>query len=279
MSGHTDAQNELALLLLNQLDSANSRRLAVKWLRQAANQGNQYAQYNLARIYLNELSEYQVQFPVDFRQAARWLEKASANGHVLATRMLANLYKNGMGIDANPKKALLLLDDAAAAGDAVAMFEMAIMIESGVLGVKDDSKVFILMDKAAHAGHAEARKWLAEAYTDSKLIPQNNFRSFVWYVLYLNKDFSIGESVGKARDQAIKQCQQVEDQLSDKELKAAKQVVLGLFESILNRKQSVFDKRRTSPWSQEHVAELENKQFKDLVHGYFNAQQRQMSCQ
>ena len=58
----------------------------VAWLRQAAEQGNPYAQYALGKIYLQGR-----EIPQDKKEALRWLESSAAQGNVYAQYLIDHI--------------------------------------------------------------------------------------------------------------------------------------------------------------------------------------------
>ena len=61
----------------------------------SAEQGNQFAQYSLGRLYLDGRED----FSPDTRQAERWLTLSAEQGNQFAQYSLGKLYYYGRGID------------------------------------------------------------------------------------------------------------------------------------------------------------------------------------
>ncbi len=91
---------------------------AVMLLRQAALQGNEYAQYRLGSVYL--LGE---DVPQDLEEAVRWLEMSGDKGNQYAQYALGKLYLCGQpGVPRDKEKAVPLLEASAAQGNIYAQF-------------------------------------------------------------------------------------------------------------------------------------------------------------
>lgn len=93
-----DAQSQL------HLGEAYTRRKnyeeAVRWFRQAADQGNARAQMDMGIDYENGRGVEQ-----DFGQALNWYRKSADQGNMAAEYFLGRLYQNGKGVDKDQAKA------------------------------------------------------------------------------------------------------------------------------------------------------------------------------
>ena len=69
---------------------------AAIYYREAAEQGHADAQYSLGKIYDGGRGVAK-----DYVQAAVWYEKAARQGHVVAQYVLSSMYKNGRGVPQN----------------------------------------------------------------------------------------------------------------------------------------------------------------------------------
>jgi len=84
---------------------------AAKWYRKAAEQGDAYAQYELAQRYEKGRGVTQ-----DFSKAVKWLRKAAEQGHLSAQSSLGEYYVKGEGVTKNYNLALKWLRKAAERG-------------------------------------------------------------------------------------------------------------------------------------------------------------------
>lgn len=96
-------------------DEASERKdyeTAMRWYRQAAENGNAEAQDNVGLFYLMGMGVKK-----DAAEGARWLRKAAAQGNEVAERNLGVMYLQGMGVPADREEGIRWLRKAAAHGD------------------------------------------------------------------------------------------------------------------------------------------------------------------
>lgn len=109
IQGHTPAQIRLAYIL----DKAEQDSEAVKWYRQAAEQGSAEGQYGLGQMYLNGEGVER-----DYEQGISWITKAAENGLTAAMRTLALNYERGsIGLPQDTEKMRFWLRRLAEHGD------------------------------------------------------------------------------------------------------------------------------------------------------------------
>ena len=82
-----------------------------KWFRQAADQGNHNAQYNLGVMALNGIGVI-----ADFDEALRWFHLAAENADTTAQFTLGVIYANGRGVAQDLTQAHMWFTVAAAGG-------------------------------------------------------------------------------------------------------------------------------------------------------------------
>lgn len=81
-SGNAEAQNDVGQMFL----AANKPKVAIYWLRAAADQGNADAMQHLGCCYAAGKG-----FPKDVNLSLVWIAKAAAGGHVVALSQIAGL--------------------------------------------------------------------------------------------------------------------------------------------------------------------------------------------
>lgn len=108
-SGVKKAGYELAMIELELSESKNSRKLAIKYLEDAANiHGNSKAQTKLGDLY----SDNNHPETIDIKEAIRWYEAASDMGDPLASRRLYFIYANGAeGVEKDNRKSQFYLKE------------------------------------------------------------------------------------------------------------------------------------------------------------------------
>ena len=97
---------------------------AVKWYRKAAEQGLDFAQYNLGVVY----SEGEG-VPQDHAEAAKWWHRAAAQGFVSAQSKLGLMYATGQGVPMDYVLAYMWLNLAAAQGNQAAINGRELVVE------------------------------------------------------------------------------------------------------------------------------------------------------
>lgn len=109
-AGDADAQFRLGeTLLQDQYRSAESSENALRWLREAAENGN-----TEAMIVLGRMSRTGVGLLQNFGEASRWLQMAAERGNPEGMLELGRLYRDGVGVAKDPVKAYVWFNRASA---------------------------------------------------------------------------------------------------------------------------------------------------------------------
>ena len=138
------AQNELAIRYFKGTGGAQKNyEKAVYWYTKSANNGNRYAQNNLAYAYLNGNGT-----PVDTLKALYWFEQSGNQHYHNAALMAGKMYYYGDGTPVNYNKAARLFKDAAFGDIPEGMCRYAMCFACGH-GVQVDSTKAILWAKRA----------------------------------------------------------------------------------------------------------------------------------
>ena len=93
------------------LGTAPVSAIALKWYRQAAEQGFSQAQFNLAHMYENGIGIRR-----DVEQMITWYERAAAQGNLHAQYKLGSIYLNGEGVEVDRETAYAWFGIAVAGG-------------------------------------------------------------------------------------------------------------------------------------------------------------------
>ncbi len=145
-------------------------------LREAADQGDANAQYNLARRIA-----WGVGVPQDWDQAVKWLRMAAKQGYAEAQCELGAWYDNGYGVEVNYFEALLWIRKAADQGYADGQYNLGAMYISGH-GVKpNDIKAAKWFSKAAEQGHSTAQYSMGKMYVAGQGVSRNYKKAVKWY--------------------------------------------------------------------------------------------------
>ncbi len=154
LSGDYLAQIEYGNYILEHQDIENAVQessMAVKWFRQAAEQGMAKAQYNLALCYYNGKG-----IEKDYVKATEWYSKAAEQGYAEAQHNLGACYYNGKGVENDSVKAAEWYLKAAEQGHANAQYELGYMYEQGYGVEQNDVKAEEWYTRAAEKGHKKA---------------------------------------------------------------------------------------------------------------------------
>ena len=132
---------------------------ALKWARQAADQGNAKAQYRMASIlFLGVTGESRQPEALQlFRKSAEGLEKLAKEGDVDARAKLGILCARGIGVEKDAERAAKLFTQAAEAGVVKAQVDLAgaYLLGNGV--GRNATTAGEWFAKAAEAGHGQAQ--------------------------------------------------------------------------------------------------------------------------
>ena len=129
---------------------------AVKWLRNAAEQGYAAAQYALGNACYNGHG-----VPKDGTEAVNWFRKAAEQGYAPAQRILGRMYCTGDGVPKEPAEAVKWLRKAADQGDADAQAGLGVMYKEGDGVAKNPTEAVKWLKKAAEQGDSRALRLLA----------------------------------------------------------------------------------------------------------------------
>ncbi|WP_309497207.1 tetratricopeptide repeat protein [Sulfurovum sp.] len=161
--GNAKAQYNTGLLYAQGKGAQKDLSQAKKWYEKAAKQGNASAQYNLAKLHHSAGTED----PHAYEKAKYWYEKAVKGGIVQANNNLAALYIDGLGVEKNEQKALMLLEEASSKGDAAAQVNIAVLYAWGEDVTHDKMKAYENFRAALQNGKSEASGYLDKLCQES----------------------------------------------------------------------------------------------------------------
>ena len=136
----------------------------------AAQAGDSDAQYELARVYVEERD--------DVEQSLRWLNRAANQGHVGAMAELGVFY-----VGTDDIQALRWLRPAAQQGNDVAQYNLGVMYERGSGVPQDDAEAARLFRLAAEQGLAHAQYNIGFMYDTGRGVEQNDAEALRWFRL------------------------------------------------------------------------------------------------
>jgi TPR repeat protein len=129
---------------------------ALRWYRNAADQGNAQARGNIGHLYLWGLG-----VSTDYDEAMRWSRKAADQGDPRGQTIIGVLYNNGWGVAQDYAEAMRWYRKAADQGYAPAQTDIGVLYENGRGVAQNMRQARVWMQKAADAGNDNAKKWLA----------------------------------------------------------------------------------------------------------------------
>ena len=167
--------NELNSEGLRYYNSQNYEE-AVKWWFKAAEQGHDYAKFNLGCCYYNGKGVSQ-----NYEEAAKWYRKAAEQGLAIAQFSLGYRYYKGEGVSQNYEEAAKWYRKAAEQGLDIAQCELGVCYECGY-GVSQNFKEAVrLYHLAAEQGDATAQYNLGELFYFGRGVPQNDQKAREWW--------------------------------------------------------------------------------------------------
>ena len=172
--GEVKAQHDLAVMYSNNKDY----KLAFKWFKEAAQQGDVDSQSQLATLY--DFGEGVIK---DFKQAAKWYEKAAKQGHSYCQNNLGEMYLSGEGVIKSCFNAAYWFDKAAQQNFEHSQFELGKLYEVGCGVPRDITLAIYWFNKAAEQGYSLAQSYLGHLYFQGAGVPQNYIKSYVWFSL------------------------------------------------------------------------------------------------
>jgi TPR repeat protein len=129
---------------------------AMRWYREAADQGNAQAQSNIGVLYENGLGVAQ-----DDVEAGRWYGKAADQGNASSQNNVGRLFEKGHDYAKAYVEAMGWYRKAADRGNALAQNHIGLLYQNGWGVAQDSAEAQVWMQKAAAAGDADAKRWLA----------------------------------------------------------------------------------------------------------------------
>ncbi|RKZ05637.1 hypothetical protein DRQ32_12165 [bacterium] len=151
--------------------------------------------------------------PQDYKQAFEWYEKAADLGYGDAQLRLAQMYQQGQGIEQSNDLALHWYKTAAQQGYNKAQRILADHYRAGTLVEQNKQQAFEWYKKAAVLEELEAQYALAQMYANGEGTTQDTIKAYILSI-YLAENYN--------HTDAKILCKQLEQQLSQTELKQAK---------------------------------------------------------
>ena len=149
---------------------------AVKWYRQAAEQGYARGQVSLGGMYESGRGVVK-----DEAEALRWYRQAAERGHAPGQEKLASMYEEGRGVAKDEAEAVRWYRKAAEQGYAPGQNNLGVMYEDGRGVAKNEAEAAIWYRKAAQQGHAPGQSNLGIMYSYGRGVSKDDGEAVKWY--------------------------------------------------------------------------------------------------
>jgi hypothetical protein len=168
-AGDAEAQNAMGLACKNgRGDMAVDFKQAAQWFQKSAEQGNPYAERNLALMYAEGKGIKQ-----DPGEVVKWMRKAADQNFASAQSYLGMLYVQGNGVTQDVVLGAGFLKRAAEGGYAEAQDNLGKLYVEGKGVPQDHAQAIKWFRKAADQNYAAAQNNLANLYIDARGVPQD----------------------------------------------------------------------------------------------------------
>lgn len=183
--GDAGAQFNMGVMYANGLGVDRDMSAAMDWWEAAARQLHVRAAHNLALAMLageprdGDRDEDQI----DFTAVLRYLKIGSDAGYPNSEYTLGKLYAEGVGVEADPRRAAELFLSASIKGFGRAQYNLGKIYRDGV-GMKADSGLSLFwFAEAAERGHPRAQDRMAHRRFAGEGVPQDNIEALKWAIL------------------------------------------------------------------------------------------------
>jgi TPR repeat protein len=181
--GFTAAQNSLGILYTSFKPGRYDQ--ALRWYREAADNGHPAAMYNLGLMY-----RFGKGVRRDYIESAEWIEISAKKGFVRAMNSMGYIYRKGLGYKVDLEKAKNWYRKAALRGHSTSQFNLARLHLTQYVD-NPSKEIFQLahrwLNAAALQGHRAASFTLGEFYETGKGVVQDLSTSWMWYSLASEK--------------------------------------------------------------------------------------------
>lgn len=194
----------------------------VRLLKEAADEGNPVALFNLGFLYLkghgvDKQSE---------EEAAKYFQLAATKGFAPALCNLAKMHTDGRaGFTKDDRTAIELFERAAKADLAEAHFYLSLLYKQSDQVASDQEKAIKHVRRAAELWHPQAQLDLARHYVDGEGVERDMVQALMWADLSANNN---------GQDEATELRQQIMDQMREEDIELAQKMSQ---EKLKNREQ------------------------------------------
>ncbi len=176
-AGDAVAQRAIGWMIFKGKGVPKDFELGMKWLREAAANGDASAMYRLGQIH----DEGQGDTEPDLKTAVKWYEAASDAGDrdaQFAFGCICASPKNRWSSDA---RAAELFEKAAEQGHAEAAYQLGMMLAYGQGIDRDPSRAAYWLERACEGGYQQAMVDYANMCFEGRVLPQNYATAAKWF--------------------------------------------------------------------------------------------------
>jgi TPR repeat protein len=156
---------------------------AVKWYREAAEQGNARAQFNLGQIasrgFMNEPGMNE---PAGRGETVHWCRKAAEQGHARAQFNVGQMYEWGDSVPRDAAEALKWYRASAEQGDPAAEYKLGLCYCNGLGVTQKTGEAVYWWRRAAEQGEATSQYMLGLCYCNAQGVRQDYAKAVKWYL-------------------------------------------------------------------------------------------------
>jgi len=162
--GYEYAQYDLANMLYEQQNYKES----VKWYSLAADNGNKFAQY-----FLGKMNQNGIGIPINYSKAARMYRKSAIQDNKDALNQLMIMFEKNQSIPINNDEDLKLFHIAVENDNVYAQYKLGLIYLKGDGVIKNNGEAFRLLRLAADKGYIRAEFYLANMYLKGEGVTKN----------------------------------------------------------------------------------------------------------
>lgn len=207
--GNSNAQCALASIYEESKKNKNGKK-SIELYTLSANSGNIHAQSMLGFAYL--LGEY---VKVDHQKSFNWFLRAAEQGDKVSQYQVGKAYLFGTGVSKDSSLAAIWLDKSSSQGDREAKAILGILYFNGTGVPRDIVRSANLLLEAAALKHKKSLLAISRIYEKGMGLTQN------YYLSYICANLSLSEG----ENDALKQKEKMEKQLSKSQLADAEKVI------------------------------------------------------
>ena len=175
ISDDSDVKNKIGIMYRRGEGVKQSDNEAAYWYRKAAEQGNYYAQSNLAYLYKNGLGVAKSD-----TEAVYWYRKAAEQGYASSQVELGLMYETGKGVQQSYTDAMMWYRKAADQNNYYAQYNIGLMYEDGKGVEKSYSQAAYWIQKSADQGYARAQSQLGYLYLNGFGVEKDYTKAYEW---------------------------------------------------------------------------------------------------